>query len=96
MPSAATGGRYPLSVHEALRLQLTNGRNQSTGPGVCGSLARSSTAYPSPAGRFFPVKCHRAIMAALLAAALFQSEHLRPHTVYVADRDQLLKELADR
>jgi hypothetical protein len=82
------GCRYPLSVqfirqcpmrHEALRLQLTNGRNQSACPGVCGPLGRCSTANPSPAGRSFPVSLHRAIMAAHLAAALFQSEHRRPH-----------------
>jgi hypothetical protein len=88
MPSAATGRRYPLSVqlirqcplrNEALPLQLTNGRDQSRGAGVCCLLGRCPAAYSSPAGQSFPVKLHRAIMAALLAAALFQTEHLGPH-----------------
>src|SRR3982074_2478583 len=88
MPSAATGRRYPLSVqlirqsplrNEALPLQLTNGRDQSRGAGVCCLLGRCPAAYSSPAGQSFPVKLHRAIMAALLAAALFQTEHLEPH-----------------
>jgi hypothetical protein len=88
MPSAATGRRYPLSVqlirqsplrNEALPLQLTDGRDQSRGAGVCCLLGRCPAAYSSPAGQSFPVKLHRAIMAALLAAALFQTEHLEPH-----------------
>jgi hypothetical protein len=86
MPCAATGRRYPLLVqlirqcpvrHEALHLQLANGREQSRARG--GLLAHCPAAYTSPAGRSFPVKLHRAIMAALLAAALFQSEHQQPH-----------------
>ena len=65
MPFTTMGSRYSSSVqlfrqrparNETWRHQFPNDRDQSMGAGVCGSsLACSSTAYPSPAGRSFPV-----------------------------------------
>ena len=74
MPPAVAGTRQPSSIQlirkteigsKARCHKLSNGGEQSTGAGVCGSLARSSSAYPSLAGRSFTTSLHRAIMAGL-------------------------------
>ena len=105
MPSAALGRRYPRLVQlirqrpvrrEASGLELTNDREQSTVARLCSSFTRCSTAYSSPAGRGFPYRSIGQSWPHFLAAALFQSEHLRPRKAPMsalapAEREQLME-----